>query len=72
MVASNTVSMALRPEIRLMNGTLRPQDYATVKEWMALNAELLVAYWEGRISTKEFVLQLKGIGSTGNEYPASS
>jgi len=58
---TNTAVVAVRPEPRLVTGELSPDDLARVTDWVRANAEPLVAYWDGSLSTVEFVLRLKKV-----------
>ncbi len=58
---TNTAVVAVRPEPRLLRGELSRDDLDLVTQWIAANAGALIGYWEGRLSTVEFVLQLEKI-----------
>jgi hypothetical protein len=58
---TNTAVMAVRPEPRLVHGDLPPEDVESVAKWIEANAEALVDYWDGRLSTVEFVHQLRKV-----------
>jgi len=57
----NTVSVAVRPQPHLVagTGTLSPADLDAVSRWIALNADPLVAYWDGIIDTFDLMQQLR-------------
>jgi hypothetical protein len=57
--ASNTAMVAIRPEPRLVRGTLSPRDFALVARWIADNTAALIGYWEGTLSTVEFVRRMQ-------------
>ena len=59
MVIRDAVSVALRPAPRVAGGTLSPADRQAVFQWIVLNEEALVDYWEFRIDTDEFLQRLK-------------
>jgi len=47
-------SVAIRPEPRLAAGDLSAADLALAAQWITLNRETLLAYWDGEIQrTKE-------------------
>lgn len=59
MVIGNAVSVALRPAPPVAGGTLSPSDRQAVFQWIALNDQALVDYWEFRIDADEFLQRLK-------------
>jgi hypothetical protein len=63
--AGNTAIVALRPEPRLVRGTLSPCDFALVARWIAANTAALVGYWDGTLSTVEFVTRMRRVPSAG-------
>lgn len=56
---NNTASVAVRPEPRLVAGQLAPADLAAVSRWITRNADVIVAYWEGNISTFDLPKRLR-------------
>ena len=50
---SEMASVAIRPEIRVVEGVLRPPDLALLSKWIELNRDVLLQYWEGGIDTKD-------------------
>ena len=44
---------------RVLAGQLSPADTQAVFRWISLNAEALVAYWEGQIDTVRLIYRLK-------------
>lgn len=58
---ANTAVVAVRPEPRVVAGQLTPEDAQAVAEWITLNADTLIAYWEGRIDTAQMVRALKAL-----------
>lgn len=65
MDAGNPAVVAIRPEPRLVRGTLAPGDFALVARWIADNTAALVAYWDGSLSTVEFVTRMRRLPQTG-------
>jgi hypothetical protein len=59
MNVANTAVVAVRPAPRLIAGQLDQQDLQAVSDWIALNADALVAYWDGHIDTVELGQALK-------------
>jgi hypothetical protein len=63
MTVSNTAVVGVRPTPHIIAGQLPPDDQRAVLEWVSLNADALVAYWEGRIDTVQLGEALKRIPS---------
>ena len=61
MTVSNTAVVGVRPAPHLIAGQLSPDDRQAVFEWVALNADALVEYWEGRIDTIQLGQALRPI-----------
>ena len=58
---TNTAVVAVRPGARLLHGELSSEDIALVTQWVDANREALVGYWDGALSTVEFVQRLRRI-----------
>ncbi len=58
MDATNTAVVAIRPTPRLIIGALSAHDFELVAKWIERNAELLIDYWNGTLSTVEFVQRM--------------
>lgn len=56
---ANTAVVGVRPTPRVIAGQLSPTDAQEVCQWVSLNADALVAYWEGRIDTARLIHALK-------------
>ncbi len=65
MDADNTAVVAIRPEPRLVRGTLAPRDFALVARWIAANTAALVGHWDGTLSTAEFVTRMQRVPRAG-------
>ena len=63
MTISNTAVVGVRPTPRIIAGQLSSSDEQAVFEWVALNADALVEYWEGRIDTIQLGQALKQLPS---------
>jgi hypothetical protein len=61
----NTAVVAVRPTPRLISGRLSRADTQAVFQWLTLNTDALVAYWDGRIDTARMVQALKALPATG-------
>jgi hypothetical protein len=51
------VTVAVRPQIRVIRGTLPAPDFLLLKQWIELNEETLRSFWDGEIEYTEDVLQ---------------
>jgi hypothetical protein len=58
---TNTAVVAVRPRPRLVGGDLTADDLRAVAAWIEANGDALLRYWDGRLSTVEFVQQMKRI-----------
>lgn len=56
---NNTASVSVRPQPAIMAGYLPPADLQAVSRWITLNAEPIVAYWDGIIDTVELLQRLQ-------------
>jgi len=52
-------SVAVRPQPRLVAGNLSAADLQAVSRWIDLNADPIVAYWDGIIGTGELMRRLQ-------------
>jgi hypothetical protein len=71
MTVSNTAVVGVRPTPHIIAGQLSPDDQRAVLEWVSLNADALVAYWEGRIDTVQLGQALKRIPSGNLGTPSA-
>ncbi len=55
----NTAVVPVRPTPHVVAGRLPPEDERAVAAWIALNADAIIAYWDGGIDTLELVQALK-------------
>ena len=53
------VTVGLRPEVHVVEGTLSARDLALVGQWIEMNRETLLRYWEEEIDTVDALQQLK-------------
>ena len=56
---ANTAVVGVRPTPRVIAGRLSPGDTQAVFQWVALNTDVLVGYWEGQIDTARMIQGLK-------------
>jgi hypothetical protein len=53
---SEMVTVALRPTVRVVRGRLDPHDLALLRQWMDINEQVLIDYWNGVIGYTEDAL----------------
>jgi Domain of unknown function (DUF4160) len=57
-----TASVSVRPTVELVAGPeLRRRDLELVRQWIELNREAILAYWDGDLLTDEVIQRLKPI-----------
>ena len=52
-IPSQMISVALRPNVHVVQGNLTPSDLALLARWIELNRDVILRYWEGSIDTIE-------------------
>lgn len=65
MDASNTAVVAIRPTPRVVSGALPQRDFALVAQWITNNNAALIGYWDGTLSTVEFVGKMRPLPRAG-------
>ena len=58
---SEMVSVAIRPNIRVVEGRMSASDLALLTKWVEMNRDVLVKYWDGEIDTKDAVEAIRPI-----------
>ena len=58
---SQMVSVAIRPNVRVVEGKMSASDLALLTKWVELNHDVLVQYWDGDIDTKDAVEAIRPI-----------
>ena len=61
MTIENTAVVAVRPVPHMIAGRLSPDDEQAVFQWIALNTDAIVAYWNGAIDTVQLAQALKAL-----------
>jgi hypothetical protein len=64
MTIENTAVVAVRPVPRVLAGRLSADDRHLVYDWIKLNSEAIVAYWNEELDTDEFIESLKKLPNT--------
>jgi hypothetical protein len=59
---TNLATVAIRPSPRVVHGPLAQSDFASVAEWITLNRDALIDFWDGTLGTGEFIARLRRIG----------
>jgi hypothetical protein len=54
--ATEMISVAVRPQPRVIRGAIEPREFEFVRRWIELNADALVRYWNGDIAYTEDLL----------------
>ena len=61
-VPSEMVSVAIRPDVHVVEGKMSASDLKLLSRWVELNRDVLVRYWDGDIeSTKEAINLIRPI-----------
>jgi hypothetical protein len=61
-VPSEMVSVAIRPNVHVVEGKISASDLKLLSRWVELNRDVLVRYWDGDIeSTKEAINLIRPI-----------
>lgn len=60
-LASEMVSVAIRPDVHVAAGKMSAADLALLRSWIELNRDVLLKYWEGEIDTKDAVDSIRQI-----------
>jgi hypothetical protein len=59
---SEMVTVAVRPAVRVIRGSLEASDLALLRQWIELNRDVLVKYWDGVIEyTEDAIAALRPI-----------
>ena len=59
MTIEDTAVVAVRPAPRVVAGRLTPEDRRLVADWVRLNFEAIIGYWDGNLDTAELIQNLK-------------
>ena len=64
MTIEDTAVVAVRPAPRVVAGRLTPEDRRLVADWLRLNYEAIIGYWDNALDTGQFLDRLKVLPST--------
>ena len=59
MKIDNTAVVAVRPSPRVVAGRLSSEDQRLVSQWITLNAQALIDFWDDKLDTDQFLESLK-------------
>ena len=59
---TNLAVVAIRPTPRVVHGPLAQSDFAAVADWIVLNRDALIDFWDGKLGTIEFAAKLRRLG----------
>ena len=63
MSIDNRAVVGVRPAPHLIAGQLSSDDERAVANWIALNSDAIVSYWNGDLDTVELVQRLKPVSA---------
>ena len=72
MSIANTAVVSVRPTPRVIAGQLSPANAPAVFQWVVLNTDVLVAYWDGQIDTARMIQGLKPLPPTHQSGQSST
>lgn len=62
---SEMVTVAVRPNVRVVRGALDPRDLALLTRWIELNQDILIRYWDGDIEyTEDAITAIVPVGAS--------
>ena len=64
MTIEDTSVVAVRPAPRVVAGRLTPEDRRLVADWVRLNFEAIIGYWDNELDTGQLLERLKVLPST--------
>ncbi len=66
---ANTAVVGVRPTPYVISGQLVAADAHAVFQWILLNADALIAYWNGQIDTVRLIHALKPLPAASRSGP---
>ena len=59
------VTVAIRPNVRVVRGAMEPRDLALLTRWIELNRNTLLDYWNGDIEyTEDAIAAIVPVGAS--------
>ena len=67
---SEMASVAIRPDVHVVGGSLSPQQLEPLRRWIDLNREVLIKFWDGEIDdSRDALMALKSIEFLAPDKP---
>ncbi len=60
-IPSQMISVALRPNVHIVQGAMTAADLALLERWIELNKEVILRYWEGSIDTIDAMKAIQAV-----------
>jgi hypothetical protein len=61
-MTSEMVSVAIRPDVRVVDGEMETKEFELLRRWVELNRDVLIRYWDGDLEfTEDAVSELRSI-----------
>ena len=64
MTIEDTAVVAVRPAPRVLTGRLTSEDRRVVVDWIRLNYDAIIGYWDERLDAGQFLERLKVLPAT--------
>lgn len=58
---SELISVAMRPEVRVIDGEMSGSDLALLGQWIELNRDVIIRYWNSEIDTMDALQAIRSI-----------
>ena len=60
-IPSQMISVALRPNVQVVQGDMTAADLALLAQWIELNRDVILRYWEGSIDTVDAMKAIQAV-----------
>ena len=60
-VPSDLISVAIRPEVRVVDGNMSGSDLALLRQWIKLNEDVIIRYWNSEIDTGDALQAIRSL-----------
>jgi hypothetical protein len=57
-IPGNMATVGIRPGVRVLEGAMDSRSLKLLRDWVSLNRQTLISYWEGEIDTVEAMAAL--------------
>lgn len=58
---SQMISVAIRPEVRVVAGQMTESHFALLRRWIELNRDVVIQFWAGEIPFTEAIAAIRPI-----------